>query len=77
MISKIVTIDEFNRDAESRYQTALKSWADIGGGFPARSMYFFYSTHGEVKRKGWVLVAGKGYRWFPNKRDAVKVQEAL
>ena len=70
----IVSVDEYNRDAEQRYRDAMARFnADSRSGFPSRAMHFFCNMHGEVRRSGYVVHTGSSYRWVAIKRKAVEI----
>jgi len=71
-IIRVISIDQFNREAAIRYSKAMDEYQyKVRQEVPCRAMYFLYDAHHEERSTGYVLSYGdRGHKWFARKRDA-------
>ena len=68
----VITIDQYNEDASKRYFKEMQK-----GKCPSRLAYFFFSSHNEPIKRGYVLVTEYSSKWFLRRKDADKALDYL
>jgi hypothetical protein len=72
----IEPIAVYHAKQRGRYEQAIANWKADRGGFPHLPMYLFYTkgkdgkSRGEVRKTGYVVLAGGSHTWASNRAKA-------
>ena len=53
-IKEIIPVKEFNRRQQLKFDRALTEWHENKRSQPQRSIYFYHTRQGDVRKKGWI-----------------------
>ena len=54
---KVISVRQFNQEANKRYRNRVDEWKPGKGGFPFRPMYVFQTPEGNDRKRGFVVIA--------------------
>ena len=67
---KILSVKEFNIQANERYENAIKRFQLVKGGFPSRSMYVFQTPEGYDRKRGFVVIEREdSYKFYLTRKE--------
>ena len=69
---EVITSQEYNRRAYTRYRKDVDEYNPNEGGFPYLGCYILEKPKGEPRNDGYVLSTEIGGQWFKTKKEAYK-----
>lgn len=68
---EVMPVADYNARQASRYSEACRKWEPSRGGFPQAAFYFFCTSRGEKRARGYVAINGNVQWWAKTKREAI------
>lgn len=67
---KILSVKQFNEEADLRYRNCVASFEFGKGGFPHRPMFVFQTPEGKDRKRGFIAIPKyDSYHFFLTKKE--------
>jgi hypothetical protein len=68
---QVLQVKQYNAKQKAKYSEATSAWRPEQGGFPQAAFYFFSTSQGQFRRKGFVAFENNKAIWRSTKKEAI------